>query len=100
MIDYEACNSLKTQCLSYIFVSLLKIFFLINFNREKKGEIQLFLMLKAFSGFNCLLSELISLESKVKAYFPEPLLASKQTFFFLLNSEIDLQSVVLWLFFS
>jgi hypothetical protein len=64
----------------------------------------LFLLLAVFSGFNCLLSALISSKRNEKAnkFFPGPALASKQAlfFFYCLNLAISLQSAVLWLFLS
>jgi hypothetical protein len=64
----------------------------------------LFLLLAFFSGFNCLLSALISSKRQMKAkdFFPGPALASNQAllFFCCLNLVIALQSAVLWLFLS
>jgi hypothetical protein len=64
----------------------------------------LFLLLAVFSGFNCLLSELISSKRKRKAkdFIPGPALASKQAllFFCCLNLGIAQQSAVLSLFLS
>jgi hypothetical protein len=37
----------------------------------------LFLLLAVFSGFNCILSALISSKRKAKDFFPGPALASK-----------------------
>jgi hypothetical protein len=64
----------------------------------------LFLLLAVFSGFNRLLSALISSKRKheAKDFFLGPALASNHAFFFLcfLNLTIALQSAVLWLFLS
>jgi hypothetical protein len=62
----------------------------------------LLLLLAVFSGFNCLLSVLISSKRKQQAkdFFPVLALASKQAFFCCLNLAIALQSAVLWLFLS
>jgi hypothetical protein len=58
----------------------------------------IFLLLAVFSGFNCLLSALISLKrkNKVKDFFPGPALASNQAllFFCCLNLATALQSAV------
>jgi hypothetical protein len=62
----------------------------------------LFLLLAVFSGFNCILSALISSNSKGKAkdFSPGPDLASKQDFFSYLKLVVALQSALLWLFLS
>jgi hypothetical protein len=62
----------------------------------------LFLLLAIFSGFNCLLSALISSkrQRKAKDFSPSPALASELTYFCCLNLAIALQSAVLWLFLS
>jgi hypothetical protein len=62
----------------------------------------LFLLLAVFSGFNCLLSALISSKMKheAKDFFPDPDLASKQASLCCLNLAFALQSAVLWLFLS
>jgi hypothetical protein len=59
----------------------------------------LFLLLAIFSGFNRLLSALISLKRNrnAKEFFPGPALASKKAFFCCLKLAIALQSAVLWL---
>jgi hypothetical protein len=44
---------------------------------ERMDSDSLFLLLAVFSGFNCLLSALISSKRKAKDYFPGPALASK-----------------------
>jgi hypothetical protein len=43
----------------------------------RMDSVFLFLMLAVFSGFNFLLSALISLKSKAKDFFPVPALVSK-----------------------
>jgi hypothetical protein len=48
---------------------------------ERMDSAFLFLLLAVFSGFNCILSALISSKRKAKDYFPGPALASKQAFF-------------------
>jgi hypothetical protein len=60
----------------------------------------LYLLLAVFSGFNCLLSALISSKNKAEYFFTGPALASKQAFFYCLNLAIALQSAVLWLLLS
>jgi hypothetical protein len=42
----------------------------------------LLLKLTVLSGFNCLLSTLISSKRKAKEFFPDPAMASKQALFF------------------
>jgi hypothetical protein len=56
---------------------------------ESMDSAFLFLLLAVVSGFNCLLSALVSTKSKAKDFFPGPALSSKQ------NLAIDLQSAVL-----
>jgi hypothetical protein len=62
----------------------------------------LFLLLVVFSGFNFLLSALITSKKEAKDYFPGSALASKQALFFFccLNLAIALQSAAFWLFLS
>jgi hypothetical protein len=62
----------------------------------------LFFLLAVFSGFNCLLSALISSKRKMKAkdFFLGPVFASKQALFCCLNLAIAQQSAMLWLFLS
>jgi hypothetical protein len=69
---------------------------------ERMDSPFLFLLLAVFSGFNFLLSALISSKRKVKDFFPVPALASNQALFFFcrLNLAIALQSSMLWLFLS
>jgi hypothetical protein len=75
---------------------------LISVERMDSAFLVHFLLVAVFSGFNCLLSALISSKRKQQAnyFFPGLSLASKQGFFCYLNLTIALLSAVLWLFLS
>jgi hypothetical protein len=60
-----------------------------------RDSVFLFLLLAIFSGFNCILSALMSSKRKRKAkdFFPGPALASKKAFFCCLNLAINCSAI-------
>jgi hypothetical protein len=59
----------------------------------------LFLLLAGFSGFDCLLSELIFFETEGQKLLSEYSLDFKVSLFLMFELEIALQAAVLWLWF-